>query len=58
VARLPVEEREVVGLVFYHGYTQAEVAELLQVSGRTVKRLWQAALRKLHRRLHDNEPEA
>jgi RNA polymerase sigma-70 factor (ECF subfamily) len=44
VARLPVEEREVVGLIFYHGWTQPTVAELLHVSERTVRRRWEAAL--------------
>ncbi len=48
VERLPAEEREVVGLVFYHGWTQAQVAELLQIAERTVRRRWDAALIKLH----------
>src|SRR5262249_8162384 len=30
VERLPVHEREVVGLVFYHDWTQAQVAELFR----------------------------
>jgi RNA polymerase sigma-70 factor (ECF subfamily) len=50
--KLPVEEREVVGLVFYHGWTQPEVAELFGISVRTVRRLWQSALVKLHGLLH------
>jgi RNA polymerase sigma factor (sigma-70 family) len=49
VERLPAEEREVVGLVFYHGWTQAEVAELFQVSERTVRRRWETALEQLQR---------
>jgi RNA polymerase sigma-70 factor (ECF subfamily) len=49
VEHLPVREREVVGLVFYHGWTQAQVAELFQVNERTVRRWWEAALVKLHR---------
>jgi RNA polymerase sigma-70 factor (ECF subfamily) len=53
VAGLPTEEREVVGLVFYHHWSQAQVAELLQVSERTVRRYWQSALRKLHHLLRD-----
>jgi RNA polymerase sigma factor (sigma-70 family) len=48
VERLPVEEREVVALIYYHGWTQAEVAELFQVTVRTVQRRWQSALLKLH----------
>jgi RNA polymerase sigma factor (sigma-70 family) len=53
VERLPAEEREVVGLVFYHGWTQADVAELFGVSERTVRRRWEAALVKLHSVLKD-----
>lgn len=48
VERLPVREREVVGLVFYHGWTQAQVAELFQIDVRTVRRWWETALVKLH----------
>jgi RNA polymerase sigma-70 factor (ECF subfamily) len=47
VERLPVEEREVVSLVFYHGWTQAEVAELFQVCERTVRRRWDSAMQRL-----------
>ncbi len=53
VEQLPAEEREVVGLIFYHGWTQAQVAELLQVAERTVRRRWDAALVKLHQGLND-----
>ena len=49
---LPEEEREVVGLVFYQGMSQAEAAEVLNVSLRTVQRRWHAALCKLHRVWH------
>jgi RNA polymerase sigma factor (sigma-70 family) len=48
VERLPVEQREVVGLIYYHGWTQAEVAEQLFISKRTVQRHWAAALLVLH----------
>lgn len=47
VERLPVEEREVVGLIFYHGWAQADVAELFQIDVRTVQRRWQRAMLKL-----------
>lgn len=47
VKQLPAEEREVVGLIFYHGWTQAQVAELLQVNERTIRRWWVAAQMKL-----------
>jgi RNA polymerase sigma factor (sigma-70 family) len=51
VERLPAEEREVVSLIFYHGWEQAEVAELLQISDRTVRRRWESALVTLHSRV-------
>jgi RNA polymerase sigma-70 factor (ECF subfamily) len=35
--RLPAREREVVSLVFYHHWTQAQIAELFQVTVRTVQ---------------------
>jgi RNA polymerase sigma-70 factor (ECF subfamily) len=44
---LPAVEREVFGLTFYHGWTQAQIAELLQVSERQVRRHWVDACRKL-----------
>jgi RNA polymerase sigma-70 factor (ECF subfamily) len=53
VERLPVEQREVMGLIFYHGWTQAEVAEHLGLSKRTVQRHWAAAMLKLHALLKD-----
>jgi len=53
VERLPVEQREVVGLIYYHGWTQAEVAEHLGISKRTVQRHWAAAMLKLHALLKD-----
>lgn len=53
VANLPPRDREVVGLIFYHGWTQAQVAELFQVNVRTVRRWWEAALLDLHRQLAD-----
>jgi RNA polymerase sigma-70 factor (ECF subfamily) len=51
VERLPVDEREVVGLVFYHGWTRIQVAELFGVSERTVRRWWESALQSLGHRL-------
>jgi RNA polymerase sigma-70 factor (ECF subfamily) len=46
--KLPPDEREVVGLIYYHGRTQKEVAEILNISLRSVQRHWQAALLRLH----------
>jgi RNA polymerase sigma-70 factor (ECF subfamily) len=53
---LPEEEREVVGLLFYQGMSQAEAAELLGVTVRTVQRRWQAALLRLHDLLEGELP--
>ena len=47
VDELPVEEREVVGLVFYHGWTQVRIAELFSVDERTVRRRWTSACERL-----------
>lgn len=55
IDRLPEEEREVVGLLFYQGLSQAEAAQVLDVSLRTVQRRWHAALCKLHRVLQPGE---
>jgi RNA polymerase sigma-70 factor (ECF subfamily) len=57
VERLPAEEREVIGLTFYHGWTQAQIAELLQVSDRTVRRYWQSAVVRLGDALGGELPE-
>jgi DNA-directed RNA polymerase specialized sigma24 family protein len=40
-----------VGLIYYHGWTQAQVAELFQVNVRTVRRWWESVLVELHRML-------
>jgi DNA-directed RNA polymerase specialized sigma24 family protein len=46
VAELPEDECEIFGLLWYHGLTQDEAAEVLGISLSTVKRRWQAA--RLH----------
>jgi RNA polymerase sigma-70 factor (ECF subfamily) len=56
VAKLPTEEREVMGLTFYHGWTQAQIAELLQVSDRTVRRYYQSAVERLYQELGGDFP--
>jgi RNA polymerase sigma factor (sigma-70 family) len=55
VEKLAAQEREVVGLIYYNGWTQAQVAELFQVNVRTIRRWWESALVKLHRELQDEE---
>ena len=48
IEKLPPEEREVVELLWYQGLTQAETAEVLNVTDRTVRRRWLAAKTKLY----------
>ena len=57
VEQLPAEEREVIGLTFYHGWTQTQIAELMQVSDRTVRRYWQSAVMRLAKALGGELPE-
>ena len=46
---LPLEEREVAGLIFYHGWTHARIAELFQVDDRTIRRRWHSAKARLQK---------
>lgn len=55
IEQLPVAEREVFGLAFYHGWTQPRIAELFQVDERTVRRRWQSACEQLGLALGDAE---
>jgi RNA polymerase sigma-70 factor (ECF subfamily) len=48
VVKLPVEEREVFMLSFYHGWTQPQIAVLFGVDERTIRRRWRSAGEKLH----------
>jgi RNA polymerase sigma-70 factor (ECF subfamily) len=57
VERLPAEEREVVGLKFYHGWQEAQIAELFQVTDRTVRRWWRSAGRRLTEQLGGAVPD-
>jgi RNA polymerase sigma-70 factor (ECF subfamily) len=56
VEQLPEEEREVFDLLWYQELSQAEVAQLLGVSERTVKRRWAAARLRLHKVLGGTLP--
>lgn len=56
IDQLPIEVREVVHLVFYHGWKQEPIAELLQVSVKTIYRRWTAACQKI-RKLAEIEGE-
>lgn len=53
VDQLPVEEREVVGLVFYHGWTQVRIAALFGVDERTIRRRWSNACARLRELVGD-----
>jgi RNA polymerase sigma factor (sigma-70 family) len=55
--QLPTEEREVLGLVFYHGWKQSQIAELLQVDERTVRRRWHSACVQIHQLVGNALPE-
>ena len=55
--QLPTEEREVLGLVFYHGWKQSQIAELLQVDERTVRRRWQSACVQIHQLVGNELPQ-
>src|SRR5262245_56428299 len=57
IGALPDEERAVFDLLWYQGLSQAEAAELLNVSERTIKRRWQAARLRLHEALGGEVPE-
>ena len=41
---LPDDEKEVVGLVFYHGWKKARISEFLNVDERTIRRRWASAV--------------
>ncbi len=56
VERLPPRLREVFSLSFYHGWTQAETAELLALSERQVRRLWRQACVRLRDMLGGDLP--
>jgi RNA polymerase sigma-70 factor (ECF subfamily) len=56
VEQLEAEEREVVGLVFYHGWRRAQIAELFQVEERVIRRRWQSACLRLHRLVGEKLP--
>jgi RNA polymerase sigma-70 factor (ECF subfamily) len=57
VDALPEEEREVFSLLFYHGLTQPEAADLLKLSTRTVRRQWAAACVRLREALRGDFPQ-
>jgi RNA polymerase sigma factor (sigma-70 family) len=56
VEKLDATEREVVSLIFYHGWTQADLAALFQVSDRMVRKHWVRACMRLRELLGDTLP--
>lgn len=57
VEQLPADEREVFGLAFYHSWTQPQIAELLNISERTVRRHWQSVCLRLNELLSGELPD-
>jgi RNA polymerase sigma factor (sigma-70 family) len=57
VDQLPIEEQEVVGLTFYNGWTQAQIADLFGVDERTVRRRWRSACLTLSEALGGRFPQ-
>jgi RNA polymerase sigma factor (sigma-70 family) len=57
VERLPDEDREMIELGFYEGLTKDEIGRLLGVDGRTIRRRWNRASRRIADQLGDDVPE-
>ena len=57
VEQLPPEEREIFDLIWYQGLPQADAAEIIGVSTRTVKRRWQSARLHLSTMMSEQLPE-
>ncbi len=56
IDRLPVDQRQVFTLTFYHDLARAEIARALGVSDRQVRRLWRASCLRLHELLGGDLP--
>jgi RNA polymerase sigma factor (sigma-70 family) len=56
VELLPPEQREVIGLTYYHGWSQVQIADLFQVDERTIRRRWKAACLALNQALGGQIP--
>jgi RNA polymerase sigma factor (sigma-70 family) len=56
VEKLPAAEREVVGLRFYHGWSEADIAALFGVTERTIRRRWASGCARLGQALGDDLP--
>ena len=56
VKELAPDDHEVFCFIFYHGWKPAQVAELLQISDRHVRRLWSKACLQLNRAVGGTVP--
>jgi DNA-directed RNA polymerase specialized sigma24 family protein len=56
VEKLPIEEREVISLRFYHGWSEPDIADLFGVTERTVQRRWVAGCVRLSEALGGKLP--
>jgi RNA polymerase sigma factor (sigma-70 family) len=56
VEKLPKKEREVFSLRFYHGWTEADIADLFGIDVRTVRRHYAAGRIRLSKALGDKLP--
>jgi RNA polymerase sigma factor (sigma-70 family) len=54
---LGLEEREAFGLIYYHGWTQLQVAELFHVDERTIRRRWKSACAAIAAAVGNDLPE-
>src|SRR5262249_29548565 len=57
IAALPAEERETVSLAYYHGWTHEQIAAVLGVTDRSVRRYWRSACQRLSTALGDGVDE-
>jgi RNA polymerase sigma-70 factor (ECF subfamily) len=56
VEHLPEQERQLVELLWYQGLEQQEVAKVLDVCERTVRRRWRSAKLRLYELLDGRVP--
>jgi RNA polymerase sigma factor (sigma-70 family) len=57
VDRLPDEERQIMDLLWYRGFTHAQSAESLGVATKTIQRRWASARLMIRELLQGNQPQ-